>query len=88
MVSVNTSKCAYIPATAQHTLVTVVAYVMVAVCGVCILTVMTLLLRRRYQSRCQRQRANSGSTSLIDQLDGDGSVELGLGEQELEEHES
>ncbi|KAK2190788.1 hypothetical protein NP493_68g01008 [Ridgeia piscesae] len=86
LVDFNTSKCAYVQATPQHTLVTVVAYVMVAVCAVCIFTVITLLLRRRLQSHFQRQRANSGSTSLIDQLDGEGNV--ALGEQELEEHES
>lgn len=69
LVNFNPFECAYMPASSDHAVVTIVAYVMTALCGVCLLTVMTLLLRRRLLSFRQRPYENSGSTSLVEQLE-------------------
>ena len=68
-VAFNAFECGYKKVSVNHSTVTIIAYAMAAVCGLCVLVVVALLGHRRLGYWRQSRHQDNESSSLTDNLD-------------------
>jgi len=67
-IAADTGDCGYVDASVHQTVAVTAAYVVIAICGICLVILFIRYLHRRFAARtcCRRQDSHSDDSTLLD----------------------